>query len=160
MSRSLWPHGLQHTWLLSSTITHSLYSSYPLLLPSLFAFNCSQHQPFPISHPFASGRQSIGVSGLVSVLPMNISGLIFFRIDWFDLLAVQGTLKCLLQHHRSNPSVLQPSTFFMIQLSHPYMTTGKTIVLLYRHSLAKWCLCFCNTLSRFVLAFLSRSSIL
>ena len=58
-------------------------------------------ESFPMSHPFASGRQSTGVSGFVSVLPMNISGLISFRIDWFDLLAVQGTLKSLLQHHLS-----------------------------------------------------------
>ena len=57
------------------------------------------------------------------------SGLIFFRIDWFDLLAVQGTLKSLLQHHSSKASVLQSSAFFTVQLSHPYMTTGKTIAL-------------------------------
>ena len=57
------------------------------------------------------------------------SGLIFFRIDWFDLLAVQGTLKSLLQHHSSKVSILQCSAFFMVQLSHPYMTTGKTIAL-------------------------------
>ena len=57
------------------------------------------------------------------------SGLISFRTDWFDFLAVQGTLKCLLQHHNSKASILQCSAFFMVQLSHPYMTTGKTIVL-------------------------------
>ena len=60
------------------------------------------------------------------VLPVNYSGLISFRIDWFDLLAVQGTLKSLLQHHNSKDSVLQCSAFFMVQLSHPFMTTGKT----------------------------------
>ena len=61
-----------------------------------------------------------------SISPSNDhSGLISFRIDWFDLLAVQGTLKSLLQHHRSKASILQCSTFFMVQLSHPYMTTGK-----------------------------------
>ena len=65
-----------------------------------------------------------------SISPFNeYSGLISFRIDWLDLLAVQGTLKSLLQHHSSKASVLQDSVFFMIQLSHPYMTTGKTIVL-------------------------------
>ena len=63
-----------------------------------------------------------------SITPSNkCSGLISFRIDWFDLLAVQGTLKSLLQHHSSKPSILQPSAFFMVQLSHPYITTGKNI---------------------------------
>ena len=66
-----------------------------------------------------------------SISPSNeYSGLISFRIDWFDLLAVQGTLKSLLQHHSSKASILQRSTFFMVQLSHPYMTTGKTIALI------------------------------
>ena len=65
-----------------------------------------------------------------SISPSNkYSGLISFRIDWFDLLAVQGTLKTLLQHHSSKASIVQRSTFFMFQLSHPYMTTGKTIAL-------------------------------
>ena len=65
-----------------------------------------------------------------SISPSNeYSGLIFFRIDWFDLLAVQGTLKCFLQHHTSKAPILQCSAFFMVQLSHPYMTTGKTIAL-------------------------------
>ena len=79
---------------------------------------------------FKSGGQSIGVSALASVLPMNIQdrfslGLTFFRIDLFDLLAVQGTLKSLLQHHSSKASILWGSAFFAVQLSHPYMTTGK-----------------------------------
>ena len=66
----------------------------------------------------------------LSISPTNeYSGLIFFRIDWFDLLVIQGTLKNLLQHHSSKASVLQPSAFFMVQLSHPYLTTGKTIAL-------------------------------
>ena len=69
---------------------------------------------------FASGDQSIGASASASVLPVNI------KIDWFDLLEVQGTLKSLLQHHSSKASIHQCSAFFMIQLSHPYMTTGKT----------------------------------
>ena len=77
-----------------------------------------------------SGGQSIEVSASASVLPMNIQEiLISYRINWFDLLAVQGTLKSLLQHHSSKVSVLQGSAFFMVQLSHPYMTTGKTIIL-------------------------------
>ena len=78
-----------------------------------------------MSQLFASGGQSIGVSALTSVLP----GLISFRMDWLDLLAVQGTLKSLLQHHSSKASILLSSAFFIVQLSHPYMTTGKTIVL-------------------------------
>ena len=71
--------------------------------------------------------QSIGVSTSASVLPMNIQDLISFRMDWLDLLAVQGTLKSLFQHHSSKASILQHSAFFIVQLSHPYMTTGKTI---------------------------------
>ena len=77
-----------------------------------------------------------------SISPTNkYSGLISFRIDWFDLLAVQSTLKSLLQHHSSKASVLQHSTFFMVQLSHPYMTTGKTIALT-RRAFVGLCLCF------------------
>ena len=84
---------------------------------------------FPMSQFFASGGQSIGASTSSSVLPVNNSKLISFRMDWLDLLAVQGTLKSLLQHHSSKPSVFQHSAFFIVQLSHPYMTTGKTIAL-------------------------------
>ena len=77
-----------------------------------------------MSQFFESGGQSIGVSA--SACPSNeYSGLISFRMDWLDLLAVQGTLKSLLQHHSSKASVLQRSAFFIVQLSHPYMTTGK-----------------------------------
>ena len=83
-----------------------------------------------MSQFFASGGQSIGVAASASVLPMNIhSGLISFRMDWLDLLAVQGTLKSLLQHCSSKASILQHSAFLIVQLSHPYMTTGKTIAL-------------------------------
>ena len=78
-----------------------------------------------------------------SISPSNeYSGLIFFRIDWFDLLAVQGTLKSLLQHHSSKASVLQRSAFFIFQLSHLFMTTGKTIALTIQMFMAKWYLCF------------------
>ena len=82
-----------------------------------------------MSQLFTSGGQSIGVSASALVLPMNISGLISFRMDWLDLLAVQGTLKSLLQHHSSKASILRRSAFVIVQLSHPYMTTGKTIAL-------------------------------
>ena len=74
---------------------------------------------------FASGGQSIGASTSASVFPINIQGLLSFRIDWFDLLAVLGTLNRLLQHHNLKASILPHSAFFMVQLSHPYMTTGK-----------------------------------
>ena len=81
-----------------------------------------------MSQFFTSGGQSIGFS--FSICPSNeYSGLISFRIDWFDLLPVQGTLKSLLQHHSSKASILHHSAFFLVQLSHPYVTTGKTIAL-------------------------------
>ena len=82
-----------------------------------------------MSQFFALGGQSIGVSASTSVLTMNIQGLVSFRMDWLDLLAVQGTLKSLLQHHSSKASILRHSAFFIVQLSHPYMTTEKTIAL-------------------------------
>ena len=81
-----------------------------------------------MSQFFASHGQSIGVSASTSVLPMN-THMISFRMDWLDLLADQGTLKSLLQHHSSKASILQHSAFFIVQLLHPYMTTGKTIAL-------------------------------
>ena len=85
------------------------------------------------------------------------SGLISFRMDWSDLLAVQGTLKSLLQHHSSKASVLQHSAFFMAQLSHPYMTTGKTIVLTRWTFVGKVMSLLFNMLSRLVITFLPRS---
>ena len=84
---------------------------------------------FPRSQLFTWGGQSTGVSALASFLPKKIPGLISFGRDWLDLLAVQGTLKSLLQHHSSKASILLRSVFFTVQLSHPYMTTGKTIAL-------------------------------
>ena len=90
-----------------------------------------------MSQFFASGGQSIGVSAS-AISPSNeYSGLISFRIDWFDVLAVQGTLKSLLQDHSSKVSILWRSAFFMVQLSHPYMTTGNTIALTIRTLSAK-----------------------
>ena len=85
------------------------------------------------------------------------SGLISFRIDWFDLLAVQGTLKNLLQHHSSKVSIFWCSAFFMVQLSHPYMTTGKTIALTRWAFASKVMSLLFNMLSRLVIAFLPRS---
>ena len=85
------------------------------------------------------------------------SGLISFRIDWFDLFAVQGTLKSLLQHHSSKASVLPCSAFFMVQLSHPYMTTGKTLALTRQTFVSKVMSLLFNMMSRFVMALLPRS---
>ena len=83
---------------------------------------------------------------------MNIQDLISFRIDWFDLLAVQGTLKSLLQHHSSKTSILQHLAFFIVQLSHPSMTTGRTIVLTRWNFVSKVMSLLLNMLSRFVIA--------
>ena len=91
-------------------------------------------------------------------LSTEYSGLISFRIDRFDLLAVQGTLKGLLQHHSSKASILQPSAFFMVQLSHPYITTGKTIALTRWTFVGKVMSLLFNMLSRLVIAFLPRSN--
>ena len=94
-------------------------------------------------------------------LSSEYSGLISFRINWFDLLAVQGTLKSLLQHHRSKASILQCSAFFMVQLSHPYMTTGKTIAFTRWTFVSKVMSLLFNMLSRLVpslLPFPSRHS--
>ena len=88
------------------------------------------------------------------------SGLISFRMDWLDLLAVQGTLKSLLQHQSSKASILQCSAFFIVQLSHPYMTTGKTIALTKRAFVGKVVSLLFNMLSRLVIAFLPRSKCL
>ena len=88
------------------------------------------------------------------------SGLISFRMDWLDLLAVQGTLKSLLQHHRSRASILQHLAFFIVQLSHPYMTTGKTIALTRRTFVGKVMSLLFNMLSRLVITFLPRSKCL
>ena len=93
-----------------------------------------------------------------SISPSNVyTGLISFRIDWFDLLAIQGTLKSFLQPHSVKASILQRSAFFMVQLLHPYMTTGKTIALTVWTFISKVMSLLFNTVSRFVIAFLPRS---
>ena len=104
---------------------------------------------------FLSGGQRIGASASGSVLPLNIQD-ISFRTDWFDL-AVQGTLKSLHQHHSSKASILWCLAFFMVQLSHPYMTTGKTIALTRRSFVGKVISLLFNMLSRLVIAFLPRN---
>ena len=96
-----------------------------------------------------------------SISPSNeYSGVISFRMDWLDLLAVQEILKSLLQHHRSKASVLRRSAFFTVQLSHPYMTTGKTIALTRQTFVGKVMSLLFNILSRLVIAFLPRSKCL
>ena len=110
-------------------VRDAIQPSHPFSSPSPPAFNLSQHQGLfqwvSSSHQVAK-YWSFGFR----ISPSNeYTGLISFRIDWFDLLAVQGTLKSLLQYHSSKGSFLRYSAFFMVQLSHPYMTTGKTIAL-------------------------------
>ena len=111
-----------------------------------------------MSQFFASGGQSIGVSAL-AISPSNeYSGLISFRIDWFDLLEVQGTLKSLLQHGSSKASILWHSAFFMFQLSHPYMPNGKTKALTGWTFVGKVMFLVFNMLSRLVQTFLPRNN--
>ena len=105
----------------------AIQPSHPLSSPLPPALNPSQHQSRTMSQLFAWGGQSTGVSALASLLPKNTQG--WSPLEWLHLLAVQGTLKSILQHHSSKASVLWRSTFFTVQLSHPYMTTGKTIAL-------------------------------
>ena len=104
---------------------------------------------------FTSGGKSIGASAISP--SSEYSGLISFTINWFDLFAVQGTLKSLLQHHSSKATILQHSAFFMVQLSHLYTTTGKTIALPSWTFVGKVMSLLFNMVSRFVIAFLARS---
>ena len=107
-----------------------------------------------MSQFFTSGGQNTNFSTSSS---NECSGLISFRMDWLDLLAVRGTLKSLLQHHSSKASILQRSAFFTFQLSHPYMTTGKTIALTRQTFVGKVMSLLFNMLSRLVIAFLPRT---
>ena len=130
------------SWWCHPTISSSvaLFSSCPQSFPAsgLFQWVGSSHQ---VAKVLELQCQSLN----------EYSGLISFRIDWFDLLAVQGTLKSLFQHHNSKPSILWHSAFFVVQLSQLYMTTGKTI------ALTIWMSLLFNMLSTFIIAFLSRS---
>ena len=112
-----------------------------------------------MSRFFVSGGPSIAVSASASVLPVNIQDGSLL-MDWLDLLAVQGTLKSLLQHHSSKASILLRSAFFTVQLSHPYMTTGKTIALPRQTFVGKVISLLFNMLSRLVITFLPRSKCL
>ena len=124
-----------HHQLLESAQTHvhwvsdAIQPSHPLSSPSPLALNLSHHQGFSNESALRIRCQSFGVSASTSALPMNTQDWSTYRMDWLDLLAVQGTLKSLLQHHSSKASVLQCSAFFIVQLLHPYITTGKTIAL-------------------------------
>ena len=142
VSDPLRPHGPQHARLPCLSPTAGACSnSYPLSQwchPTISSSvapvsSCLQYFPswgsFKMSQFFPSCGQSIGASASASVLPMNIQDWFPFRMDWLDLLAIQETLKRLLQHHSSKPSILWHSAFFILQLSYPYMTTGKNIAL-------------------------------
>ena len=161
---SLRPHGLQHTRPLCPPLSPGVRSNScpscaiqpshllppPLPLPSAFPVFSNEsvlHSRWPKYWSFN-----------FSISPSNeYSGLISFRIDWFDLLAVQTTLKSLLQHHSSKASVLWYSAFFMVQLSNLYMITGKTIALTIWTFISKVRSLLFNMLFRFVIAFLPRS---
>ena len=138
VSDSLWLHGLQHARPLCPSPTPGPYSNscplsrwcQPIISSTVIHF--SSHLPsfpasgsFQISQLLASGGQNIGVLAIASVsLSNEYSGLISFRMDWLDLLTVQGTFKSLIQHYSSKASILWCSAFLIVELSHPYMTTG------------------------------------
>ena len=167
VSNSLRPHGLQHTRLPCSSTTPRACSNscplswwcHPTISSSVVPF--SSYLVFPRIRVFSSLsvlciRWPKYWSFSFSISPSNeYSGLISFWIDWLDLLVVQGTLKNLLQHHSSKASVWC-SAFFMVEFSHPYMTTGKTIALTIWTFVGSVMSLFSNTLSTFVIAFLPR----
>ena len=167
MSDSLQPHGLQHARLPCPSPTlrvcsNSCPSDHLILCLSLLLLLST----FPSTRVFSSEsalrmRWPNYWSFSFSIIPSyEHPGLISFRMDWFDLLAVQGTLKSLLQIHRSKASILQYSAFFIVQLSHPYMTTEKTIALTRWTFVGKVMSLLFNMLSRLVIAFLPRSKCL
>ena len=178
MSNSLQPHGLQHVRLhcpsQSPGVCSDLYKSIEPVMLSNNLILCRPSTPSLLASIFSSIRvfsnelalhvrrpkyRSFSFSYRIS--PSNeYLGLISFRIDWFDFPVVQGTLKSLLQHHSLKTSILRWSTFFRVQLSHPYMTTGKSIALTIQTFVGKVLSLLFNTLSRFVIAFLPRSKCL
>ena len=145
-----------HYQLPESTQTHvhwvgdAIQPSHPLLSPAPLAFNLSQHQGLL---KWVSSSHQVAKILEFQHQSFQHSGLISFRMDWLDLLAVQGTLKSLLQHHSSKASILQHSAFFTVQLSHPYMTTGKTIALARWTFVGKVMSLLFNILSRLVITF-------
>ena len=169
MSDSLWHHGLQHARLPCSSPSPRAYSdSFESVMPSnhlivfhplLFLLSIS-----PSIRRIFSSESVLHIrwpkywSFSFSISPSNeYSGLVSFRMDWLDLLAVQGTLKSLLQHHSLKVSVLRCSAFFVVQLSHPYMTSGKTVALTRWTFFGKVMSLLFNILTRFVIASLPRS---
>ena len=156
MSDSLWLHGLQHVRLPCPPLSPGVCSSscplswwcHPTISSSVPPFFSCPQSLFPSIGVF-SNESALHIrwpkywSFSFSISPSNeYSGLISFWIGWFDLLSIQGTLKSLLQHHSLKASILQHLVFFMVQLSQPYMTVGKTIALTIWILSAKWCLCF------------------
>ena len=149
MSDSLWPHGSQHARPPCPSPSPGVHSDsgpssqwcHPAILSSVVPFfSCSQSLPASVfsNESTLLMRCPKHWSFSLSIIPSKeIPGLISFRMDWLDLLAVQGTFKSHLQHHSSNASILQHSAFFIVQLSHPYMTTGKTIALTRRTLVGK-----------------------
>ena len=141
-------------------VSDAIYAFHPMSPPSPLVLNLSSDQgPFQW---VSSLHQVVKILEL-QLQPQSfqwILGLISFRIDCLELLAVQGTLKSLLLHHSLKASILQRSAFFIVQLSHPYMTTGKTIALATSNVVSKVISLIFNTLSRFVIDFLPRSKCL
>ena len=168
-SNSLRPHGLQHARLPCPSPTSRVYWNscpshrwcHPTISSSVIPFSsCPQFRPpsesFPMGQLFAWGPKYWSFS--FSIIPSKeIPELFSFRMDWLDLLAVQGTLKSLLQHHSSKASILRCSAFFTVQLSHPYMTTGKTRALTKWTFVGKVMSLLFNMLSRLVITFLPKS---
>ena len=147
MSDSLQPHGLQHTRPSCPLPTPGVHPNscplsqwcHPTISSSVVPFS-SHLQTFPASGSFRMSQLFVsgGQSFSFNISPSNEhSGLISFKMDWLDFLVVQGTLKSLLQYHSSKALVLWHSAFFIVQLSHPYMTTGKTIALIKRTFVGK-----------------------
>ena len=139
---------------------YAIQPSYPLSSPSPPDFNLSQHQGLfkwvsSLYHWLKYWSFSFNIS------PSNEhSGLISFRMDWLDLLAIKGTLKSPLQHQGSKASIIWCSAFFIVQFSHPYLTTGKTIALTRQTSVGKVMFLLFNILPRLVITFLPRSKCL
>ena len=154
MSDSLWPHGLQHARLLCPSPSPGAcsYLSIELLMPSNHLVLCHPFLLLPSIFPSIrvfSNKSALCIrwpeywSFSFCISPFNVcSGLISFRIDWFDLPAVQGTLQSLFQHHTSKASILWHSAFFMVHLSHQDMTIGKSTPLNIQTFVSKSCLCF------------------
>ena len=165
VSDCLQPHGLQHARPPCPSPTPGAYSSScPLsrwchptisssIAPSPPAFNLSQYQGFSNESGLHIRWPKYWSFSFNISLANEYSGLISFRMDWLGLLAVQGILKSLLQHHSSKASILQCPAFFIVQLSHPYMTTGKTKALTRWTSVGKVMSLLFNMLSRLVIAF-------